>query len=76
MVAVRGDNMVRGALCALSQREDAYWAEELGFLRTAATPLSTGLQRIDIERRLAYLAQFDPLTGLPTARCSPTVSPS
>ena len=64
VVAVRGDNTVRGALCALSQREDAYWAEELGFLRTAATLLSTGLQRIDTERRLAFLAQFDPLTGL------------
>jgi diguanylate cyclase (GGDEF)-like protein/PAS domain S-box-containing protein len=64
VVAVRGDNMVRGALCALSQREDAYWADELGFLRTAASLLSTGLQRIDSERRLAYLAQFDPLTGL------------
>jgi diguanylate cyclase (GGDEF)-like protein/PAS domain S-box-containing protein len=64
VVAVRGDNTVRGALCALSQREDAYWAEELGFLRTAVTLLSTGLQRLDSERRLAFLAQFDPLTGL------------
>jgi len=64
VVAVRGDNAVRGALCVLSQREDAYWADELGFLRTAASLLSTGLQRIDSERRLAYLAQFDPLTGL------------
>ncbi len=64
VVAVRGDNTVRGALCALSCGEDAYWAEELGFLRTAATLLSTGLQRIDTERRLAFLAQFDPLTGL------------
>src|SRR5688500_17652074 len=64
VVAVRGDNTVRGALCVLARREDAYWAEELGFLRTAASLLSTGLQRIDSERRLAYLAQFDPLTGL------------
>jgi diguanylate cyclase (GGDEF)-like protein/PAS domain S-box-containing protein len=64
VVAVRGDNTVRGALCVLARREDAYWAEELGFLRTAVSLLSTGLQRIDIERRLAYLAQFDPLTGL------------
>jgi diguanylate cyclase (GGDEF)-like protein/PAS domain S-box-containing protein len=64
VVAVRADNAVRGALCVLSQREDAYWADELGFLRTAASLLSTGLQRIDSERRLAYLAQFDALTGL------------
>jgi diguanylate cyclase (GGDEF)-like protein/PAS domain S-box-containing protein len=64
IVAVRGERGVRGALCALSRREDACWAEELGFLRTAASLLSTGLQRIDSERRLAFLAQFDPLTGL------------
>ena len=64
VVAVRGDNAVRGALCVLARPEDAYWADELGFLRTAASLLSTGLQRIDSERRLAYLAQFDPLTGL------------
>ena len=63
-VAVRGDNLVRGALCVLSHREDAYWANELSFLRTAASLLSTGLQRIESERRLAFLAQFDPLTGL------------
>jgi diguanylate cyclase (GGDEF)-like protein/PAS domain S-box-containing protein len=64
VVAVRGDNVVRGALCALSKREDAYWANELSFLRTAASLLSTGLQRVESERRLAFLAQFDPLTGL------------
>jgi diguanylate cyclase (GGDEF)-like protein/PAS domain S-box-containing protein len=64
VVAVRADNAVRGALCVLSKRDDAYWADELGFLRTAASLLSTGLQRIDSERRLAYLAQFDALTGL------------
>jgi diguanylate cyclase (GGDEF)-like protein/PAS domain S-box-containing protein len=63
-VAVPGEHGVRGALCALSEREDAYWAEELGFLRTVASLLSTGLQRIDSERRLSFLAQFDPLTGL------------
>ncbi|HEV3009211.1 MAG TPA: EAL domain-containing protein [Burkholderiales bacterium] len=64
VVAVPGENGARGALCALSQREDGYWAEELGFLRTAASLLSTGLQRADSERRLAFLAHFDPLTGL------------
>jgi diguanylate cyclase (GGDEF)-like protein/PAS domain S-box-containing protein len=64
VLTVRGDNTVRGALCVLSNREDAFWADELGFLRTAASLLSTGLQRIDSERRLAYLAQFDPVTGL------------
>ncbi|HJV12089.1 MAG TPA: sensor domain-containing diguanylate cyclase, partial [Burkholderiales bacterium] len=64
LVTVRGDNIVRGALCALSHGDDAYWANELSFLRTAASLLSTGLQRIESERRVAFLAQFDPLTGL------------
>jgi len=63
-VAVRGDNTLRGALCALSRRDDAYWANELSFLRTAASLLSTGLQRIASEGQVAYLAQFDTLTGL------------
>ena len=35
------------------------------FIDAAASLLSTGLQRIDSEGRLAYLAQFDALTGLP-----------
>jgi diguanylate cyclase (GGDEF)-like protein len=65
VVAVPDEHGVRGALCALCWREESYWAEELGFLRTAASLLSTGLQRIDSERRLAYLAHYDPLTGLP-----------
>jgi diguanylate cyclase (GGDEF)-like protein len=64
LVPVLGENGVRGALCVLSHVEDAYWSEELGFLRTAASLLSTGLQRADSERRLAFLAHYDPLTGL------------
>jgi diguanylate cyclase (GGDEF)-like protein len=63
-VAVGGDKAVRGALCALARRSGAFRADELGFLVTVASLLSTGLQRIQSERRLAFLAQFDPLTGL------------
>jgi hypothetical protein len=47
VVLVRGDNLVRGALCVLSHREDAYWASELTFLRSAANLLSTDLGRIE-----------------------------
>jgi diguanylate cyclase (GGDEF)-like protein/PAS domain S-box-containing protein len=64
MVPVRGEEGVRGALCALSRREEAVQAEALAFLATAASLLSTGLLRIDSESRLAYLSQYDPLTGL------------
>src|SRR5882672_6344250 len=37
----------------------------MNLVEATASVLSTGLQRIESEGRLAYLAQFDPLTGLP-----------
>ena len=40
--------------------------EEAGsFLAAATSLLTTGLQRIESERRASFLAQFDALTGLP-----------
>jgi diguanylate cyclase (GGDEF)-like protein len=39
--------------------------EAQSFLATAGSLLSTGLQRIESESRVSFLAQFDPLTGLP-----------
>ncbi len=39
--------------------------EAQSFLATAGSLLSTGLQRIESEMRVSFLAQFDPLTGLP-----------
>ena len=39
--------------------------EARSFLDTAGSLLSTGLQRIESEMRVSFLAQFDPLTGLP-----------
>ena len=65
LVPVRGDEGVRGLLCAGYRDAGAFGAEELNFVDAAASVLSTALQRIDSETRLAYLAQFDPLTGLP-----------
>jgi diguanylate cyclase (GGDEF)-like protein/PAS domain S-box-containing protein len=56
---------VRGVLCAVSRRAAAFGAEETRFLDAAASVLSAGLGRIESEGRLAYLAQFDVLTGLP-----------
>jgi diguanylate cyclase (GGDEF)-like protein/PAS domain S-box-containing protein len=43
----------------------AQGAEESSFLEAAASVLSAGLRRIESEARLAFLAQFDGLTGLP-----------
>ncbi len=65
LVPVRGESGVRGLLCACAARAAAFTGEDLNFVQAAASVLSTGLQRIDSEARLAYLAQFDPLTGLP-----------
>ena len=61
IVPVRGDNCVRGALAAYGE---CFSAEALAYLNTVASLLSTGLQRIESEGRLSFLAQFDPLTGL------------
>jgi diguanylate cyclase (GGDEF)-like protein len=64
VVPVPGDSEVRGALCAVS-RGGSFAAEELNFLDAVAAVLSAGLKRLASEERLAYLAQFDSLTGLP-----------
>ena len=65
LVPVRGEDRVQGLLCALSRSAGALGAEESDFLATAANVLSAGLRRIDSEGQLAFLAQFDALTGLP-----------
>jgi len=52
-------------LCVCCRQADVLSNVEMNFLEAAASVLSTGLQRIDSEGRLSYLAQFDPLTGLP-----------
>jgi diguanylate cyclase (GGDEF)-like protein/PAS domain S-box-containing protein len=65
LVPVRGEAGVRGVLCVGSREPGAFGAEALNFFDAAASVLSTALQRIDSEGRLAYLAQFDQLTGLP-----------
>ena len=65
LVPVRTDDRVRGVLCICCKHLAAFGAEELNFLQATSSVLSTALQRIDSEARLAYLAQFDALTGLP-----------
>jgi diguanylate cyclase (GGDEF)-like protein len=65
LVPVRTDDKVRAVLCICSKHAAAFGAEEVNFLRATSSVLSTALQRIESEARLAYLAQFDPLTGLP-----------
>ena len=64
-VPVPGDGGPRGFLCALADASGAFGPEETRFLAAAASMVSAALHRLDSEARLAYLAQFDPLTGLP-----------
>jgi diguanylate cyclase (GGDEF)-like protein len=65
LAPVYGEEGARGALCALAERGTTLGVEERRFLAAAASVLSAGLKRIESEARLAFLAQFDPLTGLP-----------
>ena len=62
---VHGENRQRGVLIALCRRPDAFGPEEARFVAAAASVLSAGLLRVESEERLAFLAQFDGLTGLP-----------
>ena len=66
LVPVRGERGVRGVLCAFFDARERFAGDDsVGLIEAAASLLSTGLQRIDSEGRLAYLAQFDQITGLP-----------
>jgi diguanylate cyclase (GGDEF)-like protein/PAS domain S-box-containing protein len=65
LVPVRGEHGVRALLCVWAKDAVAFSAEELNFAEAAASVVSAALRRIESESRLAYLAQFDPLTGLP-----------
>jgi diguanylate cyclase (GGDEF)-like protein/PAS domain S-box-containing protein len=64
IVPVPSDSGGRGALCAVSCIR-SFGDEELNFLDAIAAVLSAGLKRLASEERLAFMAQFDSLTGLP-----------
>jgi diguanylate cyclase (GGDEF)-like protein/PAS domain S-box-containing protein len=64
-VPVPADGGPRGVVCAFAEAPGAFGPEETRFLGAAASMVSAALHRLDSEARLAYLAQFDPLTGLP-----------
>jgi diguanylate cyclase (GGDEF)-like protein/PAS domain S-box-containing protein len=65
LAPVAHEQGARGVLCALPEPQTLLGAEETRFLAAAASVLSAGLKRIESEGRLAFLAQFDALTGLP-----------
>ena len=65
LLPVPGENGVRGMLCVGYKTASPFAPEAFSFAEGVASVLSTALLRIDSEARVAYLAQFDPLTGLP-----------
>ncbi len=65
LAPVRMDGQVRGVMCVCCRQAQAFGEEQVDFVQATCSVLSTALQRLDSEARLAYLAQFDPLTGLP-----------
>ncbi len=65
LAPVRHDDVPSALLCQYSARDNAFDAEDVRFAEAVGHVLSTALQRLKAEERLAHLAQFDPLTGLP-----------
>ncbi|MDH3320532.1 MAG: EAL domain-containing protein, partial [Betaproteobacteria bacterium] len=64
-VPVRDDEKPIAMLCVYALEERAFGTEDLRFAEAVGHVLSTALQRQKAEQRLAHLAQFDALTGLP-----------
>jgi diguanylate cyclase (GGDEF)-like protein/PAS domain S-box-containing protein len=64
-VPVRGESGAFGVLIMGSLRDDAFDAEDLSFAEAIAHVLSAAVRRHQTQTRLAYMAEFDALTGLP-----------
>jgi len=64
-VPVAHDGLASGMLGMFSTQAGAFADDVVRFAEAIGYVLSTALQREDAERRLAVMAQFDALTGLP-----------
>ena len=64
-VPIRGEHGPFGILLMGSLRDNAFDAEDLSFAEAIAHVLSAAVRRHHTETRLAYMAEFDALTGLP-----------
>jgi len=64
-IPVTHNGHAHGMLGIFSRGANAIDEEQVSFIEGIGHLLSTALQREKAEQRLAFLAQFDPLTGLP-----------
>ena len=64
-VVISGAGGPYGVLGAYAHDPYCFSASSTDFLRSLANILATAIDRKKTEERLTYLAQFDPLTGLP-----------
>jgi len=64
-VVIGGASGPFGVLAAYSCDSGRFGADSVSFLQNVANTLTTAIDRIVSEQKLAYLAQFDALTGLP-----------
>jgi diguanylate cyclase (GGDEF)-like protein len=64
-VPARDETRPLALFCLFAEAENAFRAEDLSFVEAVVHVLSTALQRQKAEDRLAHMAQFDALTGLP-----------
>jgi diguanylate cyclase (GGDEF)-like protein len=64
-VPIFGSTGTFGVLTVHSVAPRRFAENEVGFLQSVASVLAVAIERKSAEERLAYLAQFDSLTGLP-----------
>ncbi|HLB14080.1 MAG TPA: PAS domain S-box protein [Burkholderiales bacterium] len=62
---IRGEHGPFGLLMVLARGESRFTDDEVKFIQTVGNILSTAVQRRQAETRLAQLAQYDGVTGLP-----------
>jgi diguanylate cyclase (GGDEF)-like protein len=64
-VPLHGERDPYGVLCMNSLRDDAFDEDDMRFAEAVASVLSGAVRRLQTQARLAYMAEFDALTGLP-----------
>jgi diguanylate cyclase (GGDEF)-like protein/PAS domain S-box-containing protein len=64
-VTLNREQGVFGVLAVYSSAENAFAEEDERFVEAVANVLSAALRRHETQMRLAYMAEFDALTGLP-----------